>query len=41
VIAEESADVSKAIKQMAKELFPAPKEEGKKRRFLRPAAARA
>src|SRR5215204_690333 len=41
VLAEESADVSKAIKQMAKELFPTPKEEGKKRRFLRPAAARA
>jgi pilus assembly protein CpaE len=40
VIAEESADVSKAIKAMAKELFPAPKEEGKKRRFI-PALARS
>jgi pilus assembly protein CpaE len=40
VLAEEGADVSKAIKQMAKELFPAPKEEGKKRRF-RPALARS
>ena len=39
VLAEEGADVSKAIKQMAKELFPAAKEEGKKRRF-RPALAR-
>jgi len=41
VLAEESADVSKAIKQMAKELFPTPKEEGKKRRFMRPAMARS
>jgi pilus assembly protein CpaE len=41
VLAEESADVSKAIKQMAKELFPMPKEEGKKRRFMRPAMARS
>ena len=41
VLAEESADVSKAIKQMAKELFPTAKEEGKKRRFMRPATARA
>jgi pilus assembly protein CpaE len=41
VLAEESADVSKAIKQMAKELFPTPQEEGKKRRFMRPAMARS
>src|SRR5215208_2128924 len=41
VLAEESADVSKAIRQMAKELFPTPKEEGKKRRFMRPAMARS
>ena len=34
VLAEEGADVSKAIKAMAKELFPAVKEEGKKRRLL-------
>jgi pilus assembly protein CpaE len=40
VLAEEGADVSKAIKMMAKELFPAPKEEAKKRRF-RPALARS
>ena len=40
VLAEESADVSKAIRQMAKELFPTPKEEGKKRRFM-PALARS
>jgi pilus assembly protein CpaE len=40
VLAEESADVSKAIKSMAKELFPAPKEEAKKRRLL-PALARS
>jgi pilus assembly protein CpaE len=40
VLAEEGADVSKAIKNMAKELFPAPKEAGKKRRF-RPALARS
>jgi pilus assembly protein CpaE len=40
VIAEEGADVSKAIKSMAKELFAAPKEEGKKRRRL-PALARS
>jgi pilus assembly protein CpaE len=39
VLAEEGADVSKAIKAMAKELFPAVKEEGKKRRLL-PALAR-
>ena len=40
VLAEENADVSKAIKSMAKELFLAPKEEGKKRRLL-PALARS
>ena len=40
VLAEEGADVSKAIKLMAKELFPAVKEEGKKRRLL-PALARS
>jgi len=41
VLAEESADVSRAIKSMAKELFRAPKEEqGKKRRFI-PALSRA
>jgi len=40
VLAEEGADVSKAIRTMAKELFPAPKEESKKRRF-RPALARS
>jgi pilus assembly protein CpaE len=41
VLAEESADVSRAIKSMAKELFRAPKEEqGKKRRLL-PALARS
>jgi hypothetical protein len=40
VLAEEGADVSKAVKAMAKELFPAPKEEGKKRRFM-PALARS
>jgi pilus assembly protein CpaE len=39
VLAEEGADVSKAIKAMAKELFPAVKEEGRKRRLL-PALAR-
>jgi pilus assembly protein CpaE len=41
VIAEEGADVSKAIKAIAKEMFAAPKEEGKKRRFMRPAMARS
>jgi pilus assembly protein CpaE len=41
VVAEEGADVSRAIKAMARELFPAPKEEGKKRRFMRPAMARS
>src|SRR5689334_20276854 len=41
VIAEESADVSRAIKSMAKEMFRAPKEaEGKKRRII-PAFSRA
>jgi pilus assembly protein CpaE len=40
VLAEEGADVSKAIKAMAKELFPAVKEHGKKRRLL-PALARS
>jgi pilus assembly protein CpaE len=42
VLAEESADVSRAIKAMAKELFRAPKEEGagKKRRLI-PALARS
>src|SRR5437016_61433 len=40
VLAEESADVSKAVKAMAKELFPAVKEAGKRRRLL-PALARS
>ena len=40
VLAEESADVSKSIKAMAKELFPAVKETSKKRRLL-PALARS
>jgi pilus assembly protein CpaE len=41
VLSEESADVSRAVKAMAKELFRAPKEEtGKKRRFI-PALSRA
>jgi pilus assembly protein CpaE len=42
VLAEESADVSRAIKSMAKEMFRAPKEEseGKKRRLI-PALARS
>jgi len=40
VLAEEGADVSKAIRLMAKELFPVAKEEGKKRRFM-PALARS
>jgi pilus assembly protein CpaE len=39
VLAEEGADVSKAVRGMAKELFAAPKEEAKKRRFM-PALAR-
>jgi pilus assembly protein CpaE len=41
VVAEEGADVSKAIKSIAKEMFAAPKEETRKRRFMRPATARA
>ena len=40
VLAEESADVSRAIKTMAKELFPKAQEEGKKRRLI-PALARS
>src|SRR5213593_884282 len=40
VLAEEGADVSKAIKSMAKELFPTVKEQGRKRRLL-PALARS
>src|SRR5690348_8878859 len=42
VLAEESADVSRAIKSMAKEMFRAPKEEaaGKKRRII-PAFSKA
>jgi pilus assembly protein CpaE len=40
VMAEEGADVSKAIKSIAKQLFAAPKEEAKKRRRL-PALARS
>jgi pilus assembly protein CpaE len=42
VLAEESADVSRAIKSMAKEMFRAPKEEaaGKKRRLI-PALSKA
>jgi pilus assembly protein CpaE len=40
VLAEESADVSRSIKTMAKELFPVSKEEGKRRRFI-PALARS
>ncbi len=42
VLAEESADVSRAVKSMAKELFRAPKEEleGRKRRII-PAFSRA
>jgi pilus assembly protein CpaE len=41
VLAEESADVSRAVKSMAKEMFRAPKEDaGKKRRFI-PALSRA
>jgi MinD-like ATPase involved in chromosome partitioning or flagellar assembly len=41
VIAEESADVSRAIKSMSKELFRAPKEEESKKRRLIPAFSRA
>jgi pilus assembly protein CpaE len=40
VLAEESADVSRAIRAMAKEMFPSPQEESKKRRFM-PALARS
>jgi pilus assembly protein CpaE len=42
VLAEESADVSRAVKSMAKEMFRAPKEEleGRKRRII-PAFSRA
>src|ERR687884_1360653 len=40
VLAEESADVSRAIKTMAKELFPKAQEETKKRRLI-PALARS
>jgi pilus assembly protein CpaE len=40
VLAEEGADVSKAIKSMAKTLFAAPKEQGRKRRLM-PALARS
>jgi pilus assembly protein CpaE len=41
VLAEESADVSRAMKAMAKELFRAPKEETGKKRKLIPALSRA
>jgi pilus assembly protein CpaE len=41
VLAEESADVSRAIKSMAKELFRAPKEEAGKKKRLIPAFSRA
>jgi pilus assembly protein CpaE len=42
VVAEEGADVSKAIKAVAKELFALPKEEAKRRGFMRrPAMARS
>jgi pilus assembly protein CpaE len=41
VLAEESADVSKAIKAMAKELFRAPKEDAAKKKRLIPAFSRA
>jgi pilus assembly protein CpaE len=41
VLAEESADVSKAIKSMAKEMFRAPKEEAGKKKRLLPAFSRA
>ena len=41
VLAEESADVSRAIKAMAKEMFRAPKEEEGKKRRLIPALSRA
>jgi pilus assembly protein CpaE len=41
VIAEESADVSRAIKSMAKELFRTPQQEESKKRRLIPAFSRA
>jgi pilus assembly protein CpaE len=41
VLAEESADVSRAIKSMAKELFRAPQEEAGKKKRLIPAFSRA
>jgi pilus assembly protein CpaE len=41
VLGEESADVSRAVRTMAKELFRAPKEEMGKRRRLIPALSRA
>jgi pilus assembly protein CpaE len=41
VLAEESADVSRAIKSMAKEMFRAPKEDAGKKRRLIPALSRA
>src|SRR5438874_7405305 len=41
VLAEESADVSKAVKHMAKELFRAPKEADSKKRRVIPAFSRA
>jgi pilus assembly protein CpaE len=41
VLAEESADVSRAVKSMAKELFRAPKEEDAKKRRLVPSFSRA
>jgi pilus assembly protein CpaE len=41
VLAEESSDVSRAIKAMAKELFRAPQEDKAKKRRLMPALSRA
>jgi pilus assembly protein CpaE len=41
VLAEESADVSRAVKSMAKEMFRAPKEDAGKKRRLIPALSRA
>jgi pilus assembly protein CpaE len=41
VLAEESSDVSRAIKSMAKELFRAPQEDKAKKRRLMPALSRA
>ena len=41
VLAEESADVSRAIKSMAKELFRAPQEQAGKKKRLIPAFSRA